>query len=358
MNIPTLIKYIGKAKRSHKKSVSSQLFEIFCLRFSKGKLGISEYYDYGLFDDARFSMAQKREFVGWRMRFVLQNKLNLPSWGILSTDKLLFQLMMLQIGLPVPPVIGVFSRAGRYAGKIPVYDSAVGLKQFLEEYDDYPIFLKPVHAWHGRGGFGIQSCDVKNGMLVFVNGKSMEIDRLIDAVKNEPEGYIFQKYLVQHEELIKRCGNRLSTVRIWVLLTRNGPVIFRALWKVAVGDNMVDNTDHGKTGNLYGPVDVDTGLVKRQIFNAGFNEKEIRVHPDTGVSIVDFALPLWEEIKELVSKASGVFPGIKIQPWDVAITPTGPVLVELSVPGDIDGPQFAERRGLWDEAFNAALEES
>lgn len=197
------------------KSVSSQLFEIFCLRFSKGKLGISEYYDYGLFDDARFSMAQKREFVGWRMRFVLQNKLNLPSWGILSTDKLLFQLMMLQIGLPVPPVIGAFSRDRRYAGKILVYDSAAGLKQFFEKYDDYPIFLKPVHAWHGRGGFGIQSCDIENGMLVFVNGKSMEIDRLIDTVKNEPEGYIFQKYLVQHEELVKRCGQRLSTVRIW-----------------------------------------------------------------------------------------------------------------------------------------------
>ena len=202
----------------------------------------------------------------------------------------------------------------------------------------------------------MQSCDVKNNKLVLINGKVADIDQLINTIQHEPEGYIFQKCLVQHEELVKRCGQRLSTVRIYVLLTTNGPIVFRAVWKVTVGDNMTDNSDHGRAGNSYGPVDIKTGLVKRQFLTVGFNGKEITQHPDTGAAIIGFNLPMWDLVKETVLKASEVFPGFGLQPWDVAITPTGPVFVELSVPTDIDFLQFSEQKGLWDETLNGMLE--
>jgi hypothetical protein len=111
---------------------------------------------------------------------------------------------------------------------------------------------------------------------------------------------------------------------------------------------MIDNVVHGTTGNLYGPVETETGKVQRLIQHTGFDEVEETRHPDTGETLVGFALPDWEEMKALCRKAADSFYGFRLQAWDIALTDRGPMLVEFNLPGDLDGVQFAFRTGVLD----------
>jgi hypothetical protein len=50
-------------------------------------------------------------------------------------------------------------------------------------------------------------------------------------------------------------------------------------------------------------------------------------------------------------RASQAFIGLKMQAWDVAITPDGPVPLEVNEVGSVFLPQIADQRGLDDPEF-------
>jgi len=53
-----------------------------------------------------------------------------------------------------------------------------------------------------------------------------------------------------------------------------------------------------------------------------------RTHPDTGVVIGDFQLPLIDEVKAFVDRVARVVPQVQYVGWDIVVGPEGPVLVE------------------------------
>ena len=59
----------------------------------------------------------------------------------------------------------------------------------------------------------------------------------------------------------------------------------------------------------------------------------------------------------LTLDAARSFAPFRLQAWDVAVCPDGPLLVELNNGGDFDLPQLATDRGLMDEAFTEFLAE-
>ena len=56
----------------------------------------------------------------------------------------------------------------------------------------------------------------------------------------------------------------------------------------------------------------------------------IRRHPETGVSIDGFRIPFWQEAVELARDAHLRFDSFGYLGWDVAITPTGPKIIEAN----------------------------
>jgi hypothetical protein len=60
-------------------------------------------------------------------------------------------------------------------------------------------------------------------------------------------------------------------------------------------------------------------------------DSPIAQHPDSGVSLVDRALPFWKESVELVRRAHReAFPRFALLGWDVALTAAGPLLLEAN----------------------------
>lgn len=48
---------------------------------------------------------------------------------------------------------------------------------------------------------------------------------------------------------------------------------------------------------------------------------------------------MWEEVKALVLEVADITPEVIYSAWDIAILPTGPVLIEGNICGDVAGMQ-------------------
>jgi hypothetical protein len=73
--------------------------------------------------------------------------------------------------------------------------------------------------------------------------------------------------------------------------------------------------------------------------------REVAEHPDTGATLVGLSVPDWQKAMDLCRYAAAMFPGIRTQSWDVALTDAGPVVLELNFGGDLNLQQLARRRG-------------
>ncbi len=114
-----------------------------------------------------------------------------------------------------------------------------------------------------------------------------------------------------------------------------------ALFKAPVDHGAVVNT--GARGAVIYPIDVETGRLSAGIVRGKF--ESFTVHPTSGKEALGFALPLWKETLELCRTAhSKVFSNFPTVGWDVAITPEGPVLVEMNI-------QWLRPAGTPDEVF-------
>src|SRR3546814_13560888 len=69
------------------------------------------------------------------------------------------------------------------------------------------------------------------------------------------------------------------------------------------------------------------------------------------------ALPDWDQVRDLVQAAARVFAVQKSLGWDVALTDSGPLLLEGNWHYDLTVNQPAHRRGIldtpWVEVFNS-----
>jgi hypothetical protein len=73
--------------------------------------------------------------------------------------------------------------------------------------------------------------------------------------------------------------------------------------------------------------------------------REVAEHPDTGAALAGLALPDWQRAADLCRYAASMFPGIRTQSWDIALTDAGPVILEFNFGGDLNLHQLAHRRG-------------
>jgi hypothetical protein len=67
-------------------------------------------------------------------------------------------------------------------------------------------------------------------------------------------------------------------------------------------------------------------------------------------------VPCYQEAVDLTFRVARVFSGLKIQAWDIAITPEGPVPLEINVVGSVFLPQLADGCGMNDDEFRAYFE--
>jgi hypothetical protein len=141
----------------------------------------------------------------------------------------------------------------------------------------------------------------------------------------------------------------LGTVRVNTALTSSGPELVFAFAKVMGSRCLVDNFSGGKFGNMLAQVDTTTGQLERVYGrNAGqqYLMTQIDRHPLTGTSFGGFQLPLWHQVADMAKAVANAFPEAPLIGSDIAITPIGPVVIEVQSDWDANGAQLMMGRGL------------
>ncbi len=208
---------------------------------------------------------------------------------------------------------------------------------FLQRFSgEESVVYKPRDAY---GGIGIQFLDLTPETSHDVFEKLREL----------PDGVI-EGFVHQHPQMRKLSVHSVNTLRIVTVHSvknmpevENGKVyVCIAALRMGAGDSFVDNF-HG--GGLVANVDLETGMVTTDGVDGEGGTHAC--HPDTGEPIKGFQIPCFREAIQMVEEMGRDLPGY--YGWDIAITETGPALIELNAdPGQstVQLPFVSQRLGV------------
>ena len=125
---------------------------------------------------------------------------------------------------------------------------------------------------------------------------------------------------------------------------------------MSIKNSHVDNIG---SGGCAVAVDLATGRLKKFGYMPFKRSggKRLTEHPLTNTVFENFAIPHFEEAKELVLKAASLMPGLRLIGWDIGIGTTGPVLIEGNSDYDITGSDLMECGYGANTVFRKALKE-
>lgn len=334
------------------KGALQQIREILALRKMGGQCGLSDYYWYKLYDDAYLEGRGAQDFLGWRLQAQVNLALNprhvvLPAW-----DKTVFITIADSVGLPVVPTAATFKASARLP---PIFGrhlrTCAEAAEFLRNPGVYPLFGKPAYSQQGYGSAYLDRYDPEQDQLVLLDGRSIAVEDFLKRLEtpvdhryHRPEcGYLFQQPLRLAEPIERLTGWRaVCGARLVCLNGPEGSTPLRAIWKIAVPPNHVDNFSLGKYGNLLADIDPQTGSISRVIGGLWPETHLLREHPVSGNPFAGFRLPDWPKVLNYCQAIGQLIPMMRIQHIDFAFSDDGPRILELN---DIGGTEIAQLHG-------------
>lgn len=332
LGLPTpLLRRIVAARRqaSHSEEIA-QVIDVFCgssLPFpERSKLERAVQRDmrnhlitpdeYFLYDFASKTEAEKHEFVGDLERTVLCARLyNSNPAGMVFMDKMKtyesFQKYFKR------EVVQVKSEAD--------FES---FRQFVLRHDFYMV--KPVAASRGKG------------IRKEASPRTEEEVQATFKTLLETGACVIEELIDQDQRIAQLHPQSVNTIRYATYLDGEQLYTLACFIKIGRGKSVVDN---GGAGGFLAAIDEATG----KITTPGKTEygEVIEVHPDTGIPLVGFQIPEWEDLLELVKELPTVLPEQKYVGWDLALSETkGWVLVEGNSGGQFVGPQISKGQGI------------
>jgi hypothetical protein len=312
------------------KSLGGLIRDVAGLGWGVGRLQPSEYFLYKLYDDNRFPADVKKTFLGADRLAQLLYSLDMP-WPEIAKDKPTLTALLRGHDLPIPETQAMRHRDREFPGAVALR-SKDDVERFLRSDAKYPLFTKPTDSVCSLGVANLERYDCQADSLITKHQKQVPVGEFAEQVEKYAEGgYLFQARLTPHPRIVDVVGDQISTVRMFVLVDDQGPLLLRASWKIPGGTTVADN--FWRTGNMLGGIDVDTGKLLRVLRRTETGTERVEQHPKTGTSFKDLVFPEWDRMREVVMRGAAAVPSCHFQGWDVALTDRGPVLVELEGDG-------------------------
>ncbi len=342
---------LQQAASATKRGLGSLVGEALALRHGPGKFTGNEYFYFRLWENDR-TREDKRRFVGKLAQSPMHRACVDTAWRLAADDKLLFHALMTGAGFPVPELLGIVHPSRGIPGVFRLTNK-VETAAFLSTPDNYPLFAKPIGGKYSLGVLSADGYDVRDGCVALHDGGKQDAGHLAVFLGDNEDGYMLQRRLEPHHDLKRQFGACLWSARLLMLLTPDGPILHRAVVKIATGSNPADN--FWRYGNMLGAINLANGQVTRVVSGVGATMAVNSVHPDTGKAIVGTSIPDWPELVDIVMDAATLFPGIRTQSWDVALSNDGPVPLEVNWGGDLNLSQLASGVGVLDQVYRDHL---
>lgn len=239
-------------------------------------------------------------------------------------NKLYFNLFYGQFNIKIPKIVmfnhgNTFCRDNESFRILNVDDFVFRLRElFTLNSSMDSVFIKKTYA--SSKGTDIYKI---NSYEVFINDKIQGI--YLDVTRSE---YVFQETIIQHSVINQLNSSSVNTIRMDTLVDNDGKVhVLSGYMRMSLKDHYVDNISRGGAMAI---VDLNSGKLKKYAYPGFKNSgtKLLTKHPKTGTVFEGFKLPYIKEAIDLVSRAALLMPGLRIIGWDVAISTTGPVIIE------------------------------
>lgn len=219
-------------------------------------------------------------------------------------------------------------------------------RENFDIFDDKAQFNKAFSDLLGREWLDLRNAS-KEEFSEFCKGKSAVFTKLADGVggtgvsKEEisentdlsalydklvaKKYFVVEEEITQHEKMKSLAPSSVNTLRVTTLRYEGKTHVMYTLLRISDGKNFVDNVC---SGGMYTPVGFD-GVVRKPAYCSETGEF-YEPHPFSKVSFVGFEIPFYHEAVEMVKNAAERFPDMGYLGWDVAFTPTRPILIEAN----------------------------
>lgn len=273
---------------------------------------------------------------GWKHR----------EYGILLDDKIIFNELLSSYGVPVPEVLFCFKNNRFFVKGKQVQDKEV---DSLLSHETTPRIFAKVATGSCANGISVFSKG-QNGYTA--NGGSTVINAQYIRKLCGNDNYHFEKQLEQDYSLAKFCSDTINTIRIVTLNNENthGAIIVGASVRFGRKGGFVDNLAQG---GIAVKVDVKNG----ELCEYGMREYDISKyfeHPDTHLMFTHSKIAHWDKVLLMVQSVSAMLPQYRVIGWDIALTPSGPVLIEMNTGTGIYSVQMNFESGVA-EAFQECI---
>jgi putative polysaccharide biosynthesis protein len=316
-------------------SVARQWAEMSWLKLRHG-IGPA-YYQVATFWRREIPFADKRRHLGMDEYSKRLEALNPLGYRKLSQNKIAEKAILQLFNVPTPRFMGVVHPvSGRTASGEPLR-SAADLARLLHETRAERLCFKQVEGW-GGSGFRAASIAKQNGTCrlrpMFESDPLSLEDYLAQLLDESADGWVIEEYLDQHPSMQAFNPTSVNTMRMWVLQPNGSePSCLGAYLRIGRGGALVDNQS---SGGIIARIDPESGvlgaatdgLVAHHVFD---------VHPDHGAAIRGQKIPYWQEARALGASTLLLFPNVRFAGFDIAIGPSGPVVIELNVLPDLQG---------------------
>jgi len=244
-------------------------------------------------------------------------------------------------GVAVPELLGMVSVAGTEHG----IRSAEALGQFLARLGSAGLVFKREVGSQGDSVIVSVSADADGVMLT--TGELMGTDRLWATMAQSGNvDWRIERWLRPHPVMANWARYTTPTLRLLTLHLGDRVAVHAASAKIPMHDSGVDNLARG---NLAASVDIATGVVGRAV--NGTNSLDVDRHPVTGADIKGVQVPHWQAAREAVARCADRLLPRRILGWDVAITDSGPVVIEVNASPCEKLLQLPAQRGLVHGAY-------
>lgn len=296
------------AKEQHRSYIGLTLDTYYSIL--KYGIGLSDYLNYKFYNRSK---EERKEYVGIKLQNTFYEKVSPSAYKKRYTVK--------------PTFLKEFKEYTKRDFFVPDGNNKKEFEVFLKKHQ---VFMQK--PYDGLGGAGVSKVLSKE-----IKDKQNFYDELVTK-------HLFLEELVhQHESLNKLCETSVNTIRIMTFNDHGSPIILWAGLRIGNGINPVDNFHAGGMG---AEINLSTGKLIGPALDKDLNQFDY--HPKSNVKIDGFEIPFWEEVKEMVKKASLESDKILVVGWDVAVTPEGPLIIEGNRRPGFDLVQVTSDRGRMD----------
>lgn len=246
------------------------------------------------------------------------------KYQILFTDKFVQKAFLTGLDLPTPRLLGFIVEGGPRSS----------LSDFQDLIENAPNeFVLKVAS--GRGGEGFRRI-VRTGDILHEGCNVVELEQLWEHISNHlGRGVVIEETAHNVESLRRLNPSSLNTFRVLTFnLPGAGWIHLTSLLKVGRSGSFVDNR---VAGGLVVAINEkgQTGVARDFRTNTDYSR-----HPDSGEQLSGITIDGYKDVVRLALDASLHFPQLGILGWDIALTPKGPVIIEVNAAPGIDYGQY------------------